>query len=332
MWAHQYDQQANQVLVTGAKRNGSSNFDYSNIYGLMPNFACCLANMHQGWPKFVESMWMATNDNGLALVAYGPSVVKAMVANNTEVTITEETDYPFKGSVKLTINTAKAVRFPIELRIPGWADSVTIKYKDKVLKLQDLSTYRLSEKWKNNDEITIELPMQLVAEKEYNNSIALRRGALYYSLRIEKDYRNVKINYDNFSYKGSVDWEIYPKSAWNYGLLMNTSNIMRGVKITENPVGKYPFSDRGDMIWSADSGKYITSHIDPPVLITARGMKIPGWIIKDNSADVPPLSPVKPEGNSELITLVPYGCARLRITEFPVIDVVLMEDVMGPSK
>ena len=79
IWSHQYDQQSNQVSVSSAKRDWSSNFDYSNIYGFMPNFGCCLANMHQGWPKFVESMWMATNDNGLALVAYGPSVVKAKV-------------------------------------------------------------------------------------------------------------------------------------------------------------------------------------------------------------------------------------------------------------
>ena len=30
---------------------------------------------------------------------------------------------------------------------------------------------------------------------------------------------------------------------------------MRGLKVTENPIGKYPFADKGDMIWSADSGK-----------------------------------------------------------------------------
>jgi hypothetical protein len=332
MWAHQYDQQANQVLVTGATRNWTTNKEYSNIYGLMPDFACCLANMHQGWPKFVESMWMATNENGLALVAYGPSVVKAKVADKKEVTITEETDYPFNGSVKLTIATEKPVRFPIDLRIPGWADSVTIKFKDKVLKLKDLTTYKIDERWRNNDQIMIELPMQLRTEKEYNNSIAVCRGPLYFSLRIGKEYKSVKINYDNFNYKGSVDWEIYPKSAWNYGLLMNPANIMRGVNVTENSLGKYPFSDKGDMIWSADSGKYVVSTLDAPILITARAMKIPEWSLKDNSADVPPLSPVKPEGDPEIITLVPYGCARLRITEFPVMDVVLMEDVMRPAK
>jgi len=332
LWAHQYDQQANQVLVSAAKRDWSNNGDYSNIYGLMPNFACCLANMHQGWPKFVESMWMATNDNGLALVTYGPSVVKARVGKGKEVTITEETNYPFSGSVKLVINTVGKTTFPIDLRIPGWADSATVKYKGKSVKLKDVTTYKLKERWNDGDQIFIELPMKIRSQKEYNNSLAVLRGPLYFSLRIDKEYKSVKINYDNFSYKGSVDWEINPKSAWNYGLLMNKENIPRGIKVTENSVGKYPFSDKGDMIWSPDSNKYFTWTQDAPVVITARGMKIPGWTLKDNSADLPPLSPVKPEGDPEIITLVPYGCARLRITEFPVMDIFLMEDIMKPGK
>ena len=114
-------------------------------------------------------------------------------------------------------------------------------------------------------------------------------------------------------------------------MLIDKSNILRGLKVTENPVSKYPFSDRGDMIWSADSGKYVMWTQDAPVIITARGMKIPEWILKNSSADVPPLSPVKPEGDPEIIKLVPYGCARLRITEFPVMDIVLMENIIRPS-
>ena len=332
LWAHQYDQQANQVLVSGAKRDWSSNGDYSNIYGLMPDFACCLANMHQGWPKFVESMWMATNDNGLALVTYGPSIVKAKVANGNEITITEETDYPFKGSVKLTVNTSKAVRFPIDLRIPGWADSATIRFKNNVVKVKNVSTYKIKERWRDGDQIFIELPMQLRLENDWNNSVALLRGPLYFSLRIDKDYKSVKINYDNFNYKGSVDWEIDPKSSWNYGLVINKTYLSRGINITDNPIGKYPFADKGDMVWSPDSARYVQWTQDAPVVIRARGMKIPEWILKDNSADVPPLSPVKPEGDVESVTLVPYGCARLRITEFPVMDITLMEDIMRSAK
>jgi hypothetical protein len=328
MWAHQYDQQSNQVLVTGDKRDWSTNGNYSNIYGLMPNFACCLANMHQGWPKFTESLWMATNDNGLIALAYSPSTVKAKVGKGAEVTIFEETDYPFRGSIKLRISTPEPVRFPVYLRIPGWADTVNLYYKDKTIDGIAGSTVRLSERWNNGDEILMEIPMEIRTEKRYNNSLALLRGPLYFSLRIEKKYKSVKINYDNFGYKGSVDWEIYPESPWNYGLIVDIHNLSRGVTLVENPIGKFPFADKGDMVWSEETGTYIKWDNDAPVVIKTRGMIISSWTMRNNSADIPPVSPVKPEGDPEIITLVPYGSARLRITEFPVIDLTLMTDVL----
>jgi uncharacterized protein len=326
MWSHQFDQQSNQVLVSVAKRVWSDNGDYSNIYGFIPNYGCCLANMHQGWPKFVESMWMATNDNGLALVAFGPSVVKARVGEGKEVTISEETEYPFNGNVKLTIGTEESVRFPIEIRIPGWAGSVTINYKNKAVVAKGGSHFRMDEKWKKGDQITLEIPMEFRIEKRYNNALSLLRGPLYFSLRIAKEYKSVSINYENFGYKGSVDWEIYPKSEWNYGLLIDKQNIADGLVIKHNAIGRYPFIDTGDMIWSADSGKYIPSVSEAPLVITAKGIRIPEWTIKNNSADVPPMSPVKTKAAPEDITLVPYGCTRLRITEFPVMEITRMKN------
>lgn len=327
MWAHQYDQQSNQVVVNGDKRNWSTNGNYSNIYGLMPNFACCLANMHQGWPKFTQSLWMATNDNGLAAVAYGPCIVKAKVGKDTEVIISEETDYPFSGQINFRIISEKPARFSLYLRIPEWAENAEITYKGKTRTDKGGSTVKLYARWDPDDVITLKLPMNIRVEKRYNNSLSVLRGPLYYSLRIDKEYKSAKINYDNFGYKGSVDWEIYPKSAWNYGLMIDKTNLTRGLEIVENEVSRYPFADKGDMIWSADSAKYIQWDKDAAVVITTRGMKIPGWTLKDNSADIPPLSPVKQQGVAEVIQLVPYGSAKLRITEFPVIDLKQVVDV-----
>ncbi|MGB8492434.1 MAG: beta-L-arabinofuranosidase domain-containing protein [Bacteroidales bacterium] len=328
MWAHQYDQQANQVLVSADKRDWSSNGIYSNIYGLMPNFACCLANMHQGWPKFTESLWMATNDNGLIAVAYSPSVVTAKVSKGIEVTVSEETNYPFDGHIKFRISSPRAVRFPLYFRVPGWADSVNITYKNKTIKGSSGSTVKLLAKWNPDDEIVMDIPMKIRVEKRYNNSLSLLRGPVYFSLRMAKEYKSIKPNYDNFGYKGSIDWEIDPRSPWNYGLLLDRNNPGMRIELAETEPGKYPFADRGDMIWSADSAKYIQWENDAPLVLTCRGILIPGWTMKDNSADVPPLSPLEPEGTPQIIQLVPYGCARLRITEFPVFDLNRMEDVI----
>ena len=328
MWAHQYDQQSNQVLVSGDKRDWSTNGDFSNIYGLMPNFACCLANMHQGWPKFAESLWMATNDNGLVAVVYSPSRVTAKVGKGTEVTIIEETEYPFREKIKFTISTPESVRFPLCLRIPGWADTVTISYKGRSTTGAAGSNIRLSERWNNGDEIIMTIPMKIRAERRYNNSVVLMRGPVCFSLRTEKEYKSVTLNYDNFNYKGSIDWEIYPISPWNYGLVVNRNNLPGSIEVTENPIGKYPFADRGDMVWSEENRVYYPWGADPPVMIRTRGMIIPSWTMRNNSADVPPVSPVRPETTPEAITLVPYGSAKLRITEFPVIDITQMNDLI----
>lgn len=329
MRAHQYDQQSNQVLVSGDERPWSTNKNFSNIYGLMPNFACCLANMHQGWPKFVQNLWMATGDNGLIAVVFSPSTVEASVAGGKTVRITEETGYPFNGNVKMTLSASEKIKFPLYIRIPGWAGNTVVTWKGGTVTGKAGSTVRLEEKWEDGDEISIGMPMDIRGERRFNNSLSLIRGPLYLSLRIDREYRSVKINYDNFGYKGSVDWEIHPLSAWNYGLMVDENNLSRGISVTENDPGRYPFADKGDMIWDPDSSRYVTWNKDAALVVTARGMKIPGWTMKNNSADIPPLSPVAPTGINEVITLVPYGSTRLRITEFPVIDVSMMEDVIS---
>jgi uncharacterized protein len=324
MWAHQYDQQSNQLLVSGDKRDWSTNGNYSNIYGFSPNFGCCLANMHQGWPKFVESMWMATNDNGIAAVLYGPSTVRAKVGKGNELIIKEETNYPFTGEINLKMNLTKKTRFPLYLRLPGWEKSVTIRYKNKSVTGRGGETLRIEEKWNDGDVISMSCNMDLRYETRFNNSVSLIRGPLYFSLRINKKFKRTKTNHESYEFKGCADWEITPESDWNFGLIIDRYNLLKSTQLIINQPGIYPFSDKGDMIWSADSAKFITLETDAPILIKVRAMKIKNWIMLNNSVADPPESPVKPEGNPEVVTLVPYGCARLRITEFPVMDITFM--------
>ncbi|MEE4215921.1 MAG: hypothetical protein V2I34_12710, partial [Bacteroidales bacterium] len=316
-WTHQYDQQSNQVLVSVAERNWSTNRDESNIYGLMPNYPCCLANMHQGWPKLVEHMWMATHDKGLIAAVYGPSSVKAMVGKGNTVVITEETDYPFDGKVVFTIKTDKKLEFPLYLRMPGWADECSIEYKGKKLSAAGGETALLNEKWEDGDTILLDIPFKLRTERRYNNSISVLRGPLYYSLRIGKDYSETEMSYRKYDYMGVADWQISPVTDWNYGLLLDEDDPGKNTRVESHPVSNYPWADRGDVLWSGEEKGHIIWDKDAPVVLKVQGIKLPGWGMKDNSAADPPYSPVETDGEAVELELVPYGSAKLRITEFP---------------
>ncbi|MCX6865422.1 MAG: glycoside hydrolase family 127 protein, partial [Verrucomicrobia bacterium] len=128
MWAHQYDQQANQPICRRSpERWFITNKGEANLFGVEPQFGCCTANMHQGWPKFVRHLWMATPDDGLAAVTLGPCSVTAKVKGGNTVSIDVVTDYPFSDTIRMTIKTANPVEFPLQLRIPAWAQGATIK-------------------------------------------------------------------------------------------------------------------------------------------------------------------------------------------------------------
>lgn len=115
----QYFQIANQVQVKRGVFNFSLPFEreMNNVFGMRSGYTCCLANMHQGWPKFAAHLWYATAGNGVAALIYSPNQLTTKVGkNNTEVIICEVTNYPFDDVINFEISTKKEVSFPLQWR------------------------------------------------------------------------------------------------------------------------------------------------------------------------------------------------------------------------
>jgi len=302
MDSHQYDQQVNQVICTVSENKiYTTNSGDANIFGLEPNYGCCTANMHQGWPKFISHSWLKAPDGGLVCVSPVPLTLKTTAGSDdgkTETIITVSGDYPFSEKIRIGIDPEKPALFPLVLRVPGWCGSpeIWINGGDPV-KPNPGEYHKIIREWRPGDAVTMKLPMRLKMHTRFNSSAALTMGPLVYSHNIEGKWQK------NENGTPCPDWEARPVSPWNFGLILNPDSPESSCTAARKPSGPVPFSS--DF---------------PPSEIRCRGVRIPGWGISRNAAEPPPEKPFETEGQPQELVLVPYGCAKLRVTEMPVIS------------
>ncbi|GAB3718469.1 beta-L-arabinofuranosidase domain-containing protein [Spirosoma lituiforme] len=312
----QYFQQANQVMATRYPRNFGDNHGGTDLcFGLLSGYPCCTSNMHQGWPKFVQNLWYATGtpgrpDNGLAALVYSSSEVKTTVGNGTGVLIKEETNYPFDETIKFTINIdrgSRSVAFPFHLRIPAWCTKGTVKINGKVWKEEPGNQIvNISRDWQSGDVVELALPMHVVNNTWYENSMSVERGPITYALTIGENVKPVKNEKDPIDY-GTTYNEVRPTTPWNYALIQVPNNKLEESYKLEK---KGPFSN---FPWNPESA---------PLRIKAKAHRIPSWEMYNEMTGPIPYSithQLETAREIEEVTLIPYGCTSLRISQFPVV-------------
>ena len=268
------------------------------------SYRCCQHNVAMGWPYYAEELWLATPDNGLCASLYAASEVEAKVGDGTAVKITEATDYPFGETVTLTVSAPKAVAFPLYLRIPRWCTNAKIAINGKPVeaKAEPLAFLVVDREWKDGDKLVLTLPMRLsvrVWEKEHK-CVSVDRGPLTFSLKIGEEWKRHGDPKDKWP-----AFEVFPTTPWNYGLELDPEKPEASIQIARilSPLPEYPFDPLGAR-----------------VRLTAKARKIPQWgYDRFGLCAVLQQSPAKTSEPLETVTLIPMGCARLRICSFPTV-------------
>jgi hypothetical protein len=292
--SHQYDQQVNQPVCSIAERNWTNGPD-ANIFGLEPNFGCCTANMHQGWPKFATNLWRTKKRDTIIPIVYAPSELEYTLENGEEILIKEKTDYPFDNIIKFIVECNNDVDFSLMLRIPNWSEDPKIYLPDgEIIKPEPGEYIMIDRKWVNEDLIKLELPMPIKIERRHLGAVTISRGPLVYSLQIGEDWKRIS------GTPPFADWEIFPKDLWNYSLDIDLEDPGKNIKVKLGETKGNPFTIE-----------------DTPIKLELYGEIINEWHLENNWAGDIPSSPINSRGDKEKITLVPYGTTNLRITEFP---------------
>lgn len=298
MTAHQYDQQVNQVVCkVSHDRRFATNGPEANLFGLEPNFGCCTANMHQGWPKFVAHLWMKIPSGGLAAIAYAPCSVATDVSG-VPVNVQVRTDYPFRETMAIDVTVDRETRFPLKLRIPAWAEGANVEIAGKPSKPATAGTFLTIEReWKGTTQLIVHLPMRVRAIEGYRKAVSIERGPLVYALRVGTFWKRLRKNppFD--------DWEVFPTTPWNYALRIDRAHPEKSIAFYDRPIGDLPFSPEG-----------------APITAIVDARSIPWWTLDKNAAADVPESPVRSDEPLVPLTLVPYGCTTLRVASFPTLD------------
>ena len=287
MWTHQYVQQVNQIACqkTMIMAPWSTNGPYAHTFGLEPNYGCCTANFSQGWPKLALATFMHKGNTIINAVML-PGILK-----DKGITIKLETEYPFKNKMHYTIESDRDFRFII--RIPSFAENLKLNTEDKETKNLEIEIKQ------GKTEIDVEFTVAPYLKERPNNLYALQMGSLLFSVPVDygkkmKEYTKKGVE-RKFPY---CDYQIIPKSDWNYGFSGEE------FEVSFNKISSVPFSQD-----------------NPPITIKADmkqiewGLKFPyRSICRKTPKSTMPISGVKK------IVLTPYGCARLRMTEMPLIN------------
>lgn len=181
--------------------------------------ACCPSQLSRFLPSIGNYIY-ASSDDALWVNLYIGNTGQIRIGE-TDILLTQETDYPWDGSVKLTISTSQPLEKEIRLRIPDWCKTYDLSINGKRINVPKEKGYAVIKDWKSQDVIALDMdmPVEIVAAdphvKENFGKRAIQRGPLVYCME----------EIDNPEYFDQI--QLSPSTTFQTAFV---SDILNGIK------------------------------------------------------------------------------------------------------
>lgn len=292
----QYYSSPNQVIA----RNNSSFCMYVGgqdrmAYRVAHGPACCNGNMNRMIPLFCSRQWMKKGDNGIVAAMYAPSsFTTKLKGSKNEITIQEETNYPFEETIRFRMKMKRSTPFSFWLRIPQWCKgaSITVNGQAADIVCKAGTFVEVQRKFSDGDIIELKLPMKAHSVSMPYDGVAFERGPLVFSLNVKAQEEITETReHDGIKFQSRI---LTPLSEWNYAPV-DAENI--------EVVNSNDYSN----LWNPET---------TPVRLKVKAVTVTNWqLYRDNFT--PYMPSVIRKGEEKVIELVPVGTTVLRMTVFP---------------
>ena len=194
--------------------------------------ACCPSQICRFLPSIGNYIY-GVSDEALWVNLYMGNTA-SMKVNGKDVTVTQETKYPWEGAVRLTLGLKGSVKTQVRLRIPGWCKQYAVSVNGKAVEpAVDKGYAVLDGKWKDGDviDLALDMPVEVVEAdprvKEDVGKRAVQRGPLVYCIE-EADNQT---DFDAITIQPEAPWE----AAFDADLLSGV------VKVTDGSTTYIPY-------------------------------------------------------------------------------------------
>lgn len=241
----------------------SGNHHRQPFYGC----ACCPTNVVRTVPS-VPGYVYASGDAGLFVNLYAANTAEVPVAGST-IRIAQETDYPWDGRVKLTLQPAVPQEFTLSLRIPGWCQGAKIALNGQPIERLDMEKgyARISRKWMSGDVVELVLAMEVERIEAHprvtanGGRVAIQRGPIVYCFEAADNLEGVR----NIILPRDASFTTEHRADLLGGVTLIKTADRRGRALTAVPYYAWDHRQPGEMaVWVWQDGKPRQADVDQP--------------------------------------------------------------------